>query len=180
MYAWVLQTEEDKAVFNKLYEQYQQPFYHIAFKILHNEFDAEDAVHNAFVKMALNFYRYRLKPYNSLVKICRAIVRHEAFNILRDYKKHAVFTSTWDEEKVEDPSRDILSELIMKYEFDQVTAAIMQLEEWEREFLYLQYVLGLKPKEIGMRLGMTSQKVRSRMMLIRNKVARILLSKGIK
>ncbi len=55
IYLSVLDTAEDKAEFEDLYVKYKQRMYAVAYKILHNIEDSEDAVHNAFLKIADNF-----------------------------------------------------------------------------------------------------------------------------
>ena len=63
-----LETEADKAVIQRLYEQSRQKLYYIAWNILHNEADAEDAVHVCFVKLADKFSKYSHLSYEELEK----------------------------------------------------------------------------------------------------------------
>ena len=55
IYLSVLDSDEDKSRFEVLYNLYRQSMYAIAYGILHNEFDAEDAVHESFLKIANHF-----------------------------------------------------------------------------------------------------------------------------
>lgn len=52
VYLQMIETPEEKEQFEVLYMEYRGLMYHIAYDILHNDQDAEDAVHNAFVKIA--------------------------------------------------------------------------------------------------------------------------------
>ena len=47
----LLETEEEKTKFELLYEQYRKLMKYIAFGILHDEYLAEDAVHDTFLKL---------------------------------------------------------------------------------------------------------------------------------
>lgn len=53
IYLSALDTDEEKDYFEELYLQYRHKMYGIAYSILHNEQDSEDAVHQAFLKIEL-------------------------------------------------------------------------------------------------------------------------------
>ena len=52
IYLQMLETPEEKSLFEQIYLEYCGLMFHVAYEILHNEQDAEDAVHQAFVKIA--------------------------------------------------------------------------------------------------------------------------------
>ena len=52
IYLQVIETEEDKSKFEDIYREYRGLMYYIAYRRLHHEQDAEDAVHHAFMKIA--------------------------------------------------------------------------------------------------------------------------------
>lgn len=54
IYLQMLETPEEKSLFEQIYLEYRGLMYHVAYEILHNEQDAEDAVHQAFIKIAEN------------------------------------------------------------------------------------------------------------------------------
>ena len=179
VYFSMLETDSDRDVFQKLYDENRQKLYYIAYKILHHEADAEDAVHTCFVKMATNYARYRHLPYEDLVKLCCTIVRHTATDTCREYAKKGIFYDEvgQGEGQVPDILPDVLDQLIERYENDLIVQALMKLTEEEREFLHLQYGLGLKPKDIATLLEMPPQAVRKKMLRCRNKLAKILEGK---
>ena len=49
MYLSMIETPDDKAKFERIYNRYRNLMYHVAYKVLSNHYDAEDAVHQAFV-----------------------------------------------------------------------------------------------------------------------------------
>ena len=51
----VLETEEEKDKFEQLYYKYKKFVYYIAFKYMAHNNLAEDAVHNAFIKIICDF-----------------------------------------------------------------------------------------------------------------------------
>ena len=54
VYLSMIESESDKSLFEQLYIRYKGLMYHIAYRILQNREDAEDAVHQAFVSIAKN------------------------------------------------------------------------------------------------------------------------------
>lgn len=179
VYFSMLEDDFDRDVFQKLYDENRQMLYHIAFKILQNEADAEDAVHTCFVKMAERFAKYRYLPYDDLVKLCCTVVRNAANDIGREYAKKTFYHDEMGqgEDRIPDDNPDMLDQLIKRYEQHLIKQALMELTEEERELLYLQYGLELKPKDIAILLDKPPQAVRKKMMRCRNKLAKILEGK---
>ena len=176
IYLNMLETEDDRDVCQKLYEENKQRLFRIANKILQNTADAEDAVQICFSKIIGDFDDYRSMPYDELVILCQTIVKHDAIDIIRQHKKTVNFTDEMHlgEDDVESFTPDILDQLIEHYEQDLVVQAIMELEEDERELMYLQYVSGLKPKDIAKLFSTTSGVVRKKTLKCRNKLAKVL------
>ena len=52
VYLQMIDTSEDRSKFEQLYLEYRGLMFHAANQILHNEQDAEDAVHQAFLSIA--------------------------------------------------------------------------------------------------------------------------------
>lgn len=52
VYFQIIETSEDRSKFELLYLEYRNLMYHVAYEILRNQQDAEDAVHQAFLKIA--------------------------------------------------------------------------------------------------------------------------------
>lgn len=176
IYFNVLETEADRDVCQKLYEENGRKLFHIADSILHNKADAEDAVQTCFLKLINNFDGYRNIPYDELVILCQTIVKHNAIDIIREHKKTVSFTDEihLGEGDAIDLASDVLVQVIDKYESNLVLQAIMQLNEDERRLMYLQYIYGSKPKDIAKQLGTTSAVVRKKTLRCRNKLAKIL------
>lgn len=176
VYFNMLETEYDRDVCQKLYEENKQKLFRIAYKILENTADAEDAVQICFSKIIGNFENYRHIPYEELVILCQTIVKHNAIDIVREHKKTVHFTDEirLGEDDVVSFEPDILDRLINDYEKDLVLQAIMELREDERELMYLQYVSDMKPRDIAKLYSTTSGAIRKKTLRCRNKLAKIL------
>ena len=59
IYLQMIESDEDKSKFEQLYIMYKGLMFHVAMKILKNEFDAEDAVHQAFLSLIENLKKIR-------------------------------------------------------------------------------------------------------------------------
>ena len=66
IYLQMLDTPEEKIRFEQIYLKYRDTMFHVADSILHNEQDAEDAVHNAFLRIIKKFSRFQNTPAKDL------------------------------------------------------------------------------------------------------------------
>lgn len=88
-------TNED--IIDALYRLYEQPMYYEAYKILHDEFLAEDAVHEAFLKLIRNRKKI-IDPSSSSVKsYIYKTLRSAALDLYRRQKKQRENTLELDE-----------------------------------------------------------------------------------
>lgn len=89
IYLQMIETQEDRLVFERVYHHYRNLMYTVAYNILHNESDAEDAVHAAFVSIAekiKNIFDPECPKTRSFVVI---IVQRKALDILRRRNRHS-------------------------------------------------------------------------------------------
>ena len=54
IYLSMIESQDDGHRFERIYERYRNLMYHVAYRILRNPQDAEDAVHQAFVSIIQN------------------------------------------------------------------------------------------------------------------------------
>ena len=64
IYLQMIDAPEDRSKFEQIYMEYRSMMFHIANRILTNEQDAEDAVHEAFLKIAENIEKIEDVLYN--------------------------------------------------------------------------------------------------------------------
>lgn len=60
LYLSMVETDEQRTFIEELYKNYERKMYGVAFGILHNKHDAEDAVHSAFIRIIENVEKIRL------------------------------------------------------------------------------------------------------------------------
>ena len=88
-YLQMLDTPEEKIRFEQIYLKYRGLMYHVADSVLHNRQDAEDAVHNAFLRIVKQFSRFQNIPVKDLAPQIVVIARNEATSLLRKRKDEA-------------------------------------------------------------------------------------------
>ena len=119
IYHQVIETEEDKSKFEDIYLEYRGLMYYVAYKRLHHEQDAEDAVHHAFMKIAENITA--IDPVSPKTKqLVVTIVDNRVTDMLRMNGRHP--TAEYNDE--------ILSSLNSELHTDDLlTEAILKLSE---------------------------------------------------
>ena len=145
IYLQMIETPEERSKFETIYLEYRDYMYRVAFSILNNPQDAEDAVHYAFVKIAENIKKVGspvcLKTRGYVV----TIVRNRAIDVYRKKQAHP-----------QAEYRDVINGMQVEYDGDnKVSACIMKLNERQRNILILKYHHGYDLKEIAKMLGIT-------------------------
>ena len=179
MFLGKLKTESERKIFEKLYQENAKRLYYIARKIVRNDADAEDAVHNGFVSLTEKYEKYSNLSYIELVRLCTTIIRNEAYDIARKYQNEGEFMNKdiLGEDEIIDGGEDILEELIEKSEQSILRDALMELQADEREMLYHRYVTNLQPREISELLHLSSGEVRKKLFKCKNKLSKVLEKK---
>lgn len=90
-----LESNEDKEIFTKIYEQYRPLMERTATRILKEPSDIEDAVQNAFVQIICHFDKIYEIPREELPFWIISIVKNEALLIIRKSQK-TVSIENWD------------------------------------------------------------------------------------
>ncbi len=163
-------------VFDRLYRENRLKLYYMALKVLHNEADAEDAVHMGFVKLAEHFEDYKGQSFENLSRLLSTIVKNTAMDIARDYVWRASFFEEpgFGEENVPMTEGEVVDLLIEKYERERLNQMLCELSDFERRLLYMRYAMCMKPKEIGEVFGLSSAIVRKRILRTKQRLEKLL------
>ena len=145
LYLQMLETPEEKSKFEQLYLEYKGLMFHVAYEILHNEQDAEDAVHQAFVKIAENIKKIDDPICPKTHSYVVTIVEHEAIDQYRRIKRRRTV-----------PLTDELHGIEVAYDGENALAAcILKLPARYREMILLRYHHGYSVREIAEILGLS-------------------------
>lgn len=157
-YLSLLETEEDRDLFTRLYEEQGKVLLHVAFGVLQQTEEAENVVHDTFLKLIDEFSKYRKKSYEELVKISITIAKRKAIDRYRHEKmalgKSEVIYETYQDHFPE-PEEYVLGgeeRESLKREYEKLPAEL-------RDLLFLHFGEGYKPREIARILDMSSAEV---------------------
>ncbi len=155
--------ENPKHSIRALYNRYSAVMFGAAYRILHDQQLAEDAVQQSFEKILENVKRMPDDDNSTRTKTFMAIVaRNTARDILR--KKTAVIHVPYEDEQLSDTllDHDPLELLLEQENLQKLHTAIDQLPDKYGDVLKLRFVYDLEYREIAMLLNIKVNNVRLR------------------
>ena len=145
IYLQTIETGEDKTKFEQIYAEYRGLMFHVAYEVLHNEENAEDATHQAFVRIAENIRKIDMPVCPKTRSYVVTIVEHEAIDQYRRAKRRQTV-----------PLTDEIHGIEVAYDGGNVLAAcILKLPARYREMILLRYHHGYSVREIAEILGLS-------------------------
>ena len=165
-------SEQDLALFNKIYEATYKGLYNLSYSITKNKEDAEDALSDTYLGLAMQFDIVKDWEMTRIKGYLVGIIRHKSYDII--YKRIKV-----------DDNRDVETDLTEIAEERKNITANMELKEilallpdQERDLLYMADILELSIKSIAASLGINEETVKKRIQRARSKLKRRLRHKG--
>lgn len=152
LYLEMLETPEEKVRFEEIYQNYRNMMFHVADHIFHNDQDAEDAVHNAFLRIIKKISKFQNTSMKDLAPQVVVIARNEAIS-LRRKKWDAPALEEWDSfvETTESVS-----------DYYALVETFIRLPPTYRAVLEMK-LLGYSDGEIASKLGLTKTAVSTRL-----------------
>lgn len=164
IYLAVIDTEQDKNKFEILYTAYRKLMFYIANQILRDEYLAEDATHQAFVKIIENLDKIEDVHCHKTKSYIVIIVRNNAINLYNRRKRDTTVS-------LEQMEFCIYDEACCRSEdLDYLTKAVMNLPVIYKEVLTLKYVQECSSAEIARTLSISEATVRKRLERARHKL----------
>ena len=145
IYPQMIELPEDKTKFEAVYLRYRGLMYHAAFQVLHNEHDAEDAVHQAFLSVIEKLNKISQVDCPKTRAYLVTIVERKSIDIIRRKKRE---TSEGYDDGIGG------YEIVMPGE-DDVSNAMSKLPALQRELLLLRYAQGYNTREVAQIVGMS-------------------------
>lgn len=170
----LLDREEDKSTFQKIYEKNCMLMMHVAMKILGQQQEAEDAVYGAFLSLAEHYSGYRKRNAEEMRALCLIITKNKAIDILRE-KRHlcdeAIEALNLQESKEDGQPENVV---IGQEQADVVRRALLELPEILKCVLELKYYLEYNNREIAGILGIPLKTVEMRLYRGKKKLREVL------
>lgn len=155
---------QDSEKLEKLYQLYEKPFYHIAYAILHQHQQAEDAVSDAFEKIIRHLNKIGEPESPETKKYMIAIIRNTAINQYRKNLRYSQNCIDWDETMTQiADTQDELKSRIKRNSLRQLlTDMFSVLSEQDKQIILLHCQEGLTFGKISELLDMKENTVRKR------------------
>ncbi len=160
-------TPAQKSLLRQLYERYCQNMYTAAYQILKDSYLAEDAVHNAFLKVVGHLDKIGNPEEKTARNYLLIIARNEAIRIYQQNQRQ--FPAEDFEETIPD-LQDIELETESREVKQRIFDIIRSLEPVYCDILLLKFRCELEDEEIAEMLGITLANVRVRLHRARNKL----------
>ena len=145
VYLQIIDNPQERVKLETVYRQYQQLMYAVALKILGNPQDAEDAVHNAFVKIAKNINKIVDPECPKTKSYIVTIVEHQSIDLYRKKKR-----------RPQEPLNEATAGLTVVYNGENELARCMaKLPARYRQILLLKYHHGYTTREIAKMLDLS-------------------------
>lgn len=168
VYMSFIDDETHRRLFEEIYSTYQKQMFVVARAVLDNDSDAEDAVHDVFLKIAksqmqkIGSFQEKADVRNYLLKA----VKHQAIDYLRKKRRQPVETDTL--KNITELSDDRLVEMISSgMAYDRILQVIASMDDIYRDALYAHFVLELSIPETANLLNCKTATAKQR--LVRGK-----------
>jgi RNA polymerase sigma-70 factor (ECF subfamily) len=160
----MIDSEEDKTKFEQIYLKYRGLMFYVAMKILHNEHNAEDAVHQAFLSILENLDKISNVECPKTQSYIVIIVERKAIDIIRTNTK--IVNINFDE---------TIGGIEIPLPGDNgVADAMAKLPARYREVLLLRYDNGYTAKELAKILDMKKDSVQKLLWRSKNALQKII------
>lgn len=173
----IIDNPEDKALLEKVYLANVDKMKIIAFKILKNNEDAEDAVFDVFRSVAENMGALSLKLKDEIQwsnYLCMS-THNRALNITRSESRQKLIQDK-ARQKLELFTDDFIEQIEAENNIEHIKNAIKSLDEQYRLVIYQRFILDLSPGEIAKLNGLKKATVTQQ--ITRGKKKLIQLLKG--
>lgn len=168
-YLSLLETEQEKSKFEKVYYIYRKLMKYIAFDILRDNSLAEDAVQEAFIRLTRHLNGIEEIDSHKTKSFIVIVIKSAAIDLLRAENKHK--TERFDlSENIPSFNENPEDGLSAK----QILECIKALPENYRDILELGVYHGFSDKEISDILNISNSAARKRLERARKELARLL------
>ncbi len=165
-------VDQDK--FEQLYHMYRQLMFYTANSILHDAGMAEDAVHQAFIRVLDNMGKIGEVDCPQTKNFLVIIVRNIAINIYNDRKRKTTASLDELENWMPDPSAAPADAVEAKEGMMHLASLLEQMPEGYRSVLLLRYDNGYSAAEIANILMLSEENVKKRLQRAKKKLQALL------
>lgn len=156
-YLSLIETESEKKKLEAVYKKYRHKMWYAAKNVLHDDFLAEDAVHDAFIGISKNIGSIGDVDSAMTAAYVTTAAKHAAINILHKQNK----ITTVDISEMYDLSDKAAEEAAENAELLSLAKqTLLSMPETYRDVLYYYLVEGMREKDIAALLSRNAGTVR--------------------
>jgi RNA polymerase sigma-70 factor (ECF subfamily) len=163
LYLGMLETEEEQKNFADYYEKHKGLCIRVALAITKNQAWAEEAVHNAFLKMIRHKEKYFTESCKRTASQIVIMVKSAAIDLIRKEKRLDHVSLDNVEPIIANKAPDALRIVAGKEAIDRLQYHISQLNEVNRTMYRMRYILGMTDGEIAEAVGSNNNAVSVRL-----------------
>lgn len=168
----LIDSEEDKYKFEKVFLKYKNMSMHICYSIIKDYGYAEDAVSETYLKIARLFYKVSKLKDCELKKYIKLVSKRTAIDMYRKRKSNKVLYINDIEDVI---SYDIENYIIEKEDerilYEQIA---LKLPNKYYDVMYMNISLGFTPKEIALSLSLDVKTIYKRLERARKMIKEML------
>lgn len=158
----MLNSEEERLSFQEVYEKNYMKMFYAAYNMVKNGHMAEDAVHEAFLKLAEKYPEYKSYSDERMTSLCIVITKQRAVDMLRkDMKIDLKDFNDYEEELISEEV--VIDSIVLNERKATLRNGIDKLTETSRNILELKYYHDLSNSEISEILGISKKHVEVRL-----------------
>ncbi|MEY8515965.1 sigma-70 family RNA polymerase sigma factor [Lachnospiraceae bacterium 29-84] len=153
-YLVLLETDQEKEFFTEVYERYRNDIFHLSYRILKNESDAEDVVQEVYISLLDHMDKLEEdEPFRNWGYLA-AMARNKSYNYYNRKKKY-------QESSLEDwwasdiYAREIDELLVDREERNLILELLKQIKSPYYEILKMRYYYGLTVQQVADELERT-------------------------
>lgn len=136
-YFSLIDTPIEQSKFEQWYRLYKRPMLSIAYDILHDYQEAEDAVHESFIKIAKHIEEIDDSNEKRLFSFIYTTTKHVAIDMHRKRFRNEDFLSDYPPDSM--ASDTLIDQLCENADIDSLVKCLQELPSYYAEILYYHY-----------------------------------------
>ena len=168
----MLDSDEDKSRFVRIYETYRYFLWYLANERLGDPYLAEDAVQETFLALTRHMDKIQETESRATRNFLATIVKSKAVDLLR--KRKGIQDEVFEESMVRGVQEDPLDAWLVRENYERILLAVSRLDEIYRVVFEYKYLHELSDREIAQILDVTPKVVNVRIFRARKKLQKLL------
>ena len=179
MYLSIVETPEERSVFEQLYYTYRKQMFFVANGILHDEILAEDALQEAFMGIAKQITLFRDMSDSKAKAYVLTAAKNAAINVGKQEERFQRQQTVFDDASAVSCQDQVLNKQIYKETCQVLQSVIAALPAFQRDILMLRYSLNMNCSQIANVLGKNASTVRKELSRARKALRKACIKEGI-